>query len=180
MWMIVRAPPSIQFKLMQHMLLDPAGKYKLRTYAGILTLLVCHVYCSSVSAAEVRATMVNRQICIDVVDATIAISEELWHSELLHSSCPAPPCPAPPASALSVLYQMLLVMLKCNQGSSSTQSYAAPLSLSVLYVPKGCAVHLLMSKCTCSKVRLKWIVVQVCRQAKHPLAAVVFWQAQQL
>ena len=34
MWMMVRAPPSIQLKLMQHMLLDPAGKYMLRTYAG--------------------------------------------------------------------------------------------------------------------------------------------------
>ena len=67
-------------------------------------------------------------------DATIAISEELWLS-----SCPAPPCPAPPASALSVMYQMLLVMLNCNQGSSSTQSYAAPLSLSVLYVPRLCS-----------------------------------------
>lgn len=37
MWMMVRAPPSIQFKLMQHMLLDPAGKYMLRTYAGLQT-----------------------------------------------------------------------------------------------------------------------------------------------
>ncbi len=36
MWMMVRAPPSIQFKLMQHMLLDPAGKYMLRTYAGMV------------------------------------------------------------------------------------------------------------------------------------------------
>ena len=35
--MMVRAPPTIQFKLMQHMLLDPAGKYMLRTYAGMLT-----------------------------------------------------------------------------------------------------------------------------------------------
>ena len=34
MWMMVRAPPSIQFKLMQHMLTDPAGMYMLRTYAG--------------------------------------------------------------------------------------------------------------------------------------------------
>ena len=34
MWMMVRAPPSIQLKLMQHMLMDPAGKYMLRTYAG--------------------------------------------------------------------------------------------------------------------------------------------------
>ena len=34
MWMMVRAPPSIQFKLMTHMLMDPAGKYMLRTYAG--------------------------------------------------------------------------------------------------------------------------------------------------
>ena len=38
MWMMVRAPPSIQFKLMQHMLLDPAGKYMLRTYAGMHTM----------------------------------------------------------------------------------------------------------------------------------------------
>jgi len=38
MWMMVRAPPSIQFKLMQHMLLDPAGKYMLRTYAGTMLL----------------------------------------------------------------------------------------------------------------------------------------------
>ncbi len=38
MWMMVRAPPSIQLKLMQHMLLDPAGKYMLRTYAGTMLL----------------------------------------------------------------------------------------------------------------------------------------------
>lgn len=38
MWMMIKAPPSIQLKLMQHMLLDPAGKYMLRTYAGKLLL----------------------------------------------------------------------------------------------------------------------------------------------
>lgn len=41
MWMMIRAPPSIQFKLMQHMLMDPAGKYMLRTYAGNLLLKHC-------------------------------------------------------------------------------------------------------------------------------------------
>ena len=67
MWMMVRAPPSIQFKLMQHMLMDPAGKYMLRTYAGILTLPVCHVYCSTVSAAEVKSNngqLTNLHSCV--------------------------------------------------------------------------------------------------------------------
>lgn len=44
MWMMVRAPPTIQFKLMQHMLRDPAGKYMLRTYAGMLTAHGCHLH----------------------------------------------------------------------------------------------------------------------------------------
>ena len=42
MWMMIRAPPSIQFKLMQHMLMDPAGKYMLRTYAGKLLVTTCN------------------------------------------------------------------------------------------------------------------------------------------
>jgi lycopene epsilon-cyclase len=31
---MIKAPPSIQIKLMQHMITDPAGRYLLQTYAG--------------------------------------------------------------------------------------------------------------------------------------------------
>ncbi len=31
---MIKAPPGIQFKLMKHLITDPAGMYMLRTYAG--------------------------------------------------------------------------------------------------------------------------------------------------
>ena len=38
---MIKAPPGIQFKLMKHLITDPAGMYLLRTYAGRYLLRTC-------------------------------------------------------------------------------------------------------------------------------------------
>lgn len=65
MWMMVRAPPSIQFKLMQHMLRDPAGKYMLRTYAGVLTTVTSNSYVYCVWLPEMLSNHAHVGSCCD-------------------------------------------------------------------------------------------------------------------